>query len=70
MEAGGESTAGGGCSEEGERPIDEAGQDRCFIFRLDGVTAAFEKRGGESCCLVWTLANARPTPAAVVLRLR
>jgi len=26
-------------------PIDVARQDRCFAFRLDGVTAALEKRG-------------------------
>lgn len=30
-----------------EKPIDVARPDRCFAFRLDGVTAAFEKRGGQ-----------------------
>jgi Mrp family chromosome partitioning ATPase len=43
-EGGGESTAGAGCSGEGGRPIDVVRQDRPFVFRLDGVTAAFEKR--------------------------
>ena len=45
MEGVGEST-GGGCSGEGARPIDVARPNRCFAFPLDGVTAAFEKRGG------------------------
>jgi len=52
MEAGSESTAGAGCSGEGGRPIDVARPDRCFSFRLDGITAAFEKRGRERACLL------------------
>jgi hypothetical protein len=43
MEGGGESTADG-CSGEGGRPIDAARPDRCFAFRLDRITAAFEIR--------------------------
>jgi len=50
-------------------PIDVAKQDRYFAFRLDGVTAAFEERGGERGCLLRTLTNTRPTPATVVVRL-
>ena len=79
MEGGGESAARarerdpwrpcGGCSGEGGRWIDVARQDRCFVFRLDGVTAAFEERGGERSCLLRTLTNTRPTPATVVVRL-
>jgi hypothetical protein len=47
-----------------------ARQDRCFTFlRLDGVTAAFEKRGGKHGYLFWMLTNTRPNPATVVVRL-
>jgi len=45
-------------------------QNRHFGFRLGGVTAAFEERASEQCCLLLTLANARSTPAGVVVGLR
>ncbi len=44
-------------------------QNRYFAFRLDGVTAALEKRGKERGYLLHTLTNTRPAPATVVVQL-
>lgn len=54
------------------KAIDVARQDRCFAFRVGGVTAALEERerGGEHSCMLWTLTNTWPTPATIVVRLQ
>jgi hypothetical protein len=44
-------------------------QDRCFVFRQDGVTAVFAEQPGERSCLLRTLTNTRSTHASVVIRL-